>query len=1294
MSDDAPVAMDVDAGATSAGAADVASTETLDPWRYASWVRSLERKLLAAGEDERAALAPSLSAAYAETADKIALCSADWHIWLSLALCECVAASPAASVGGLVALHRRSTEDLLDMSLYARYATLLLALYSAASGVCAGGMDAVYRERLVSDSGAPSDVTALLSSWTGLPEAAPLHANGTYAVDAPIWRTAVGAAAQGDADAACDIAQESNIRSALRELYGRCAWHPTESEAVWRTYLAFEEAALEVRIPRLCAPVAHLQHDASTEHIDLVRQVYVARLQVPHRDLERTFQALSSFVSARYGPEEYESIMAAANKHYAASMGMWQERESFEARIAAAESTYMDDWLPYIGWQTHRLKSLRVARDKTTLATEEECAATLYRRALFRFGQFPRARSAAEAAAYAAQPPTAAVEKAHKARAGRKSHKMLLRENALAYVEIRPQVAASESLWLDYVAVLNTPKADPVLLVAVCRSAVRTLPSAGRLWALYLRTIARAQRPHAEVVDAYDRALGSGTVAAVGGSAALAPLLQARVDCERAHAVLEAALQEQTAPEDIVLVADFDRFMHIYELLMQALGTLAAVPESDRDQSLVLEKYTSDWIERAARAIAAAAGADAAAGLYPLADDLWENVLTQHTLNAVAYQSAALYFARRDDDRRARQIFRAGASKHMENKSELLQTWLQFEHERGALADIDHAETRAKAEQDRVWRAWYRATAQSGAAVQPRAHSEHGDAPAAGERDRAVDPGDREVPAAQHSRGALLPETPTAHDPAAGATAAPGDTDPLRVRAKRKADAQDACTTHAHADAAADPTKKSRADAAQPPARDREFSSITIAGLPGDATADDLRAFFRDCGEVHGITGPRATGETSESGEGTAAALVEFEERDAAAAARTRDLKRIRGCEVHVAPSYQCTLYVTNFPPDADDAAMRAFFGKYGAIFDVRWPSRKFVQSRRFCYVQFVTAAYAQAALAAHGAHWFEEHPLQVLLSNPSHRKQRSDANANEKELYMTGLPRSATVEDVRAFFQAHATPTDVRMPPRPDGKSRGIAFVNFATPLDARRAMQATNSTEFKGRLVAVMLADAGRSRSGHASAQGDHAPSGGAETQASGAAVDRDARTVRVAGLPADAQEPLIQQAMEQALGPDSVRRVFWTPSRHGRSSGTPGAPPSADSLVEMQDAEVRSRAARSSLRQTAGRAILGATATYAGTYPLTVTEYAPVRVSGAAAGLVPRSHHPPRRGRGAAFAPRPRPVQQPVSRGAGQPSGGPPQRDAPQTVAPVDASGDTPGRKGQDQFRAMLRGGKGGG
>ena len=63
--------------------------------------------------------------------------------------------------------------------------------------------------------------------------------------------------------------------------------------------------------------------------------------------------------------------------------------------------------------------------------------------------------------------------------------------------------------------------------------------------------------------------------------------------------------------------------------------------------------------------------------------------------------------------------------------------------------------------------------------------------------------------------------------------------------------------------------------------------------------------------------------------EGTAA-TVEFRFADAVPAALARDGKKLGGQVVAISMLWRSTLFVTNFPRDTDDAAMRQMFGQVG----------------------------------------------------------------------------------------------------------------------------------------------------------------------------------------------------------------------------------------------------------------------------------------------------------------------------------------------------------------------------
>lgn len=194
------------------------------------------------------------------------------------------------------------------------------------------------------------------------------------------------------------------------------------------------------------------------------------------------------------------------------------------------------------------------------------------------------------------------------------------------------------------------------------------------------------------------------------------------------------------------------------------------------------------------------------------------------------------------------------------------------------------------------------------------------------------------------------------------------------------------------------------------PARDREYATVLVSGLSTDVTEADVRKFFRECGQVREVTlSPQ---------DGQVVAAVEFMDRSSVPAALTRDKKKIGDSQVHVYQAGQTTLFVTNFPEKMDDTTLRELFAPFGDIVETRWPSRKFKDSRRFCYVQFTTTgAAAAASQELHGKELESGFPISVLISDPGRKKERSDAHADARELYVNQLSKFMTDHDMEKVF-------------------------------------------------------------------------------------------------------------------------------------------------------------------------------------------------------------------------------------------------------------------------------------
>lgn len=164
-----------------------------------------------------------------------------------------------------------------------------------------------------------------------------------------------------------------------------------------------------------------------------------------------------------------------------------------------------------------------------------------------------------------------------------------------------------------------------------------------------------------------------------------------------------------------------------------------------------------------------------------------------------------------------------------------------------------------------------------------------------------------------------------------------------------------------------------------------------------------------------------------------------------------------------------------------------------------------------------------------------------MYISNPERKKERTDHDANEREVYVAGLSKFTTKEDLQKLFSTVCLPSlssfglqshpilqygkvkEVRLATERDGHARGFAFIEYEEPQDAHRALNA-NNYELKKRRIAVTLSDH-RVRARHKSDTG------------LGRNAEVRSRSVRVKNIPGGTQEAVLQQAFEKIA---AVRRV----------------------------------------------------------------------------------------------------------------------------------------------------------
>jgi len=108
----------------------------------------------------------------------------------------------------------------------------------------------------------------------------------------------------------------------------------------------------------------------------------------------------------------------------------------------------------------------------------------------------------------------------------------------------------------------------------------------------------------------------------------------------------------------------------------------------------------------------------------------------------------------------------------------------------------------------------------------------------------------------------------------------------------------------------------------QQPKRDREHTVVIAKNIPLDATELNVRGFFRECGTIVSLK-LRQDGNTQ-------VASVEFETHEDALTAQSRTLKKLKGQEIEVDFGVGTTLWVTNYPPSADEQYIRNLFKDVG----------------------------------------------------------------------------------------------------------------------------------------------------------------------------------------------------------------------------------------------------------------------------------------------------------------------------------------------------------------------------
>lgn len=75
---------------------------------------------------------------------------------------------------------------------------------------------------------------------------------------------------------------------------------------------------------------------------------------------------------------------------------------------------------------------------------------------------------------------------------------------------------------------------------------------------------------------------------------------------------------------------------------------------------------------------------------------------------------------------------------------------------------------------------------------------------------------------------------------------------------------------------------------------------------------------------------------------------------------------------------------------------------------------------------------------------------MNVYISNPERKKERTDAGADQREIYIAGLSKLSTRADLEQLFGQFGAIKEIRIATEGDGSAKGYAFIEFEQEVSA----------------------------------------------------------------------------------------------------------------------------------------------------------------------------------------------------------------------------------------------------
>ncbi|KAJ8651039.1 hypothetical protein MRB53_004062 [Persea americana] len=165
-------------------------------------------------------------------------------------------------------------------------------------------------------------------------------------------------------------------------------------------------------------------------------------------------------------------------------------------------------------------------------------------------------------------------------------------------------------------------------------------------------------------------------------------------------------------------------------------------------------------------------------------------------------------------------------------------------------------------------------------------------------------------------------------------------------------------------------------------------------------------------------------------------------------------------------------LFVKNLSDSIDNVKLHEMFVKFGNIMSCKIVTSQDGKSKGYGFVQFGTEESANAAID--NVNGSMVGGKQIYVGNFVKKSERMllSPDAKYTNLYIKNLDLDMTEELLREKFSEFGSITNLAIARDDNGSSRGFGFVNFDSPDDAKRAMEALNGTQLGSKVLYVARA------------------------------------------------------------------------------------------------------------------------------------------------------------------------------------------------------------------------------